>query len=757
MNRSIFNNRLSSNKSSAGGDPITGGLTESLFLTKGEKNLRQIYAQYAVISMQVGELTDIGRTFGNENYRRVVKYICDVLKLQLGNDELLARTGEDTFCFLLKNRRREEIQAKTDNICLQINRYNEGKENTYYLHPIFGIYFPQSEQEDFASMIGKAMTARMSANVNSRLFFYNPEQNEKIENELKKAVDALLQHRLGEFFVYLQPKIRMSDMRIVGAEALVRWRHSYRGMLSPDMFLPAAEQYRLIETIDRFVFEEVCKNLARWQQAGLEACPISINLAAADIARPLFAEECYEICNRYQVSPSQIEFEMKEAMLLANMERSAALIEKFHHFGFRCAVDNFGSDYCSLQLLGRLELDTIKLDSSFFSGGNNSRHGRYLAENVLKLAAQLHIRTVAEGIDNYGQVQFLQQAACDCIQGFICFQPMPIEKFESEAYDENMLKYIEIKQNAKDQKTVRRTALANTQSRSSKNTVMFSYRPAEDEIEFSSIFSPVLGEQRFFKNAQALFRTTDLIHQNDRPDFFRLLERCQREDGWVENTLRFYMSEGHYEWLEVSLHQDGKNADSTISGTLTDMSGWKSEVNRWKEKATRDPLTGLYNREYFEQNVSKLLEKKTYATGALMFIDVDKFKEVNDNYGHMFGDDVLCFVAKQILGVFRHTDIVARYAGDEFVIFASAIEKDVLEDRLKKLCGTFRYPYRSGTVEHKVSISLGAAYYPTDGTDYQTLLEHADCAVYEAKSGGRDRYVIYEPYMKGEAGKNEAE
>ena len=123
----------------------------------------------------------------------------------------------------------------------------------------------------------------------------------------------------------------------------------------------------------------------------------------------------------------------------------------------------------------------------------------------------------------------------------------------------------------------------------------------------------------------------------------------------------------------------------------------------------------------------------------------------------MFGDQVLCFVAKQILGVFRHTDIVARYAGDEFVVFATSIEKDVLEDRLKKLCGTFRYPYRSGTIEHRVTISLGAAYYPTDGTDYETLLEHADCAVYEAKEGGRDRYVLYEPYMKGEAGQNEAE
>ena len=133
----------------------------------------------------------------------------------------------------------------------------------------------------------------------------------------------------------------------------------------------------------------------------------------------------------------------------------------------------------------------------------------------------------------------------------------------------------------------------------------------------------------------------------------------------------------------------------------------------------------------------------------MLFIDVDDFKRVNDTLGHMFGDDVLCFVAKQLLGVFRYTDVIARYGGDEFVVFAPSIQRSVLEDRLKRLCSAFQHPYRNDTMEYKVSGSIGVALYPRDGMDYETLLDHADCALYEAKSRGKDQYAVYEPYMRG--------
>lgn len=743
---SIFKRKK--NETAAFSDTVTGGLTETAFQAQGRKVLSGKAEAFALVSMQIENLTQICRLFGSLESERTLNYLHSVLKSQLSSEELAARTGEDAFCFMLKNRKPEEIYARLNRICEAANRFNKNSADTYSLQMVFGIYLPENGEEDLKAMQGKAVSARLSGSSVGRYHFYDRGRWEKNgrEREMIDSMDHALQ--INEFVVYFQPKIRILDQRVVGAEALIRWRHPQRGLLSPDMFLPLAEQYQKSCRIDRFVFEEVCRTLARWMKQGRELCPVSVNLSRADLNHHSFAEECHETCCRYGVEPSQIEFEIKEGILLEDLERAKSLFERFHALGFRCAVDNFGADLTSLQLLGALDIDTLKLDRSFFSGENDNRRGRYAAEAILKLATQLHIRTVAEGIDNPGQVKYLQQMACDMIQGFYYFKPMPLEKFENEVYTNYTLSYVEAKAEVSDGQTSKKHVAIGQTVQASKSIVQFSYLPGEDTVEFSEVFSPVLGNCRKFTKALALFRTTELIHENDREDFFRLLDRCQREDGWVENTLRFYLAEGRYGWLELHLHQDGHDTSRVISGTMINIAEWKNEVNRWKEKATRDALTGLYNREHFEHTVQTQLEQKVYTSAAMLFIDVDDFKSVNDSFGHMFGDDVLCYVAKQVLGVFRHTDVVARYGGDEFVVFAPSIQRSILEERLKKLCGAFRFPYRNDTIEYKVSGSIGAAMYPQDGADYETLLEHADCALYEAKSRGKDQFVLYEPYMQ---------
>ena len=130
-------------------------------------------------------------------------------------------------------------------------------------------------------------------------------------------------------------------------------------------------------------------------------------------------------------------------------------------------------------------------------------------------------------------------------------------------------------------------------------------------------------------------------------------------------------------------------------------------------------------------------------TAAIIFVDIDDFKQVNDTMGHVVGDDVICWFAKRVLGVFRHTDIVARYGGDEFVVFVNGISREDLRKRLQQLCDGFRYPYRNGDVEYAVSGSIGAAMYPEDGESYLQLLDCADSALYEAKRQGKNCFVIY--------------
>ena len=726
-------------KRSALVDPATGGHTELAFQAACRKLMGTGQQNYSVIALQVDNLSQLCRILGPSAGQEIQGQIYEALKTQLGGGEPAARTGEDAFCFLLKNRKPDEICARLDRICTAA----QGKKD----HPLrlsCGIYLPEG-REDITLSQSKAVFARRSGSSGRRYHFYDQKRWEETawERDMAKSIDHALQ--VSEFVVYYQPKVRVSDQKVAGAEALVRWRHPQRGLLSPEMFLPVAEQHEKLADIDRYVFESVCRTLARWKKQGREACPVSVNLWRADLDRTNFADDCYAVCSRYQVDPALIEFEIKEELLSEDPERAKFLLERFHALGFRCAVDNFGAGSTSLQLLGTLDIDTVKLDESFFSGDNNSRRGRYIVEALLKLTTQLHIRTVAEGIDNPGQVKYLQQIGCDMIQGFHFFKPMSQERFENEVYNRDVLTDVEAGNPYEEVKAVPESSHAQV----TKSIIQFSYQIQEDVIVFSEPFSPVLGGRTRLTDVMALFRTSEIVHENDREDFFRLLERCRRERSWVENTLRFYMSGGRYNWLEVRMHR----TEDVISGILVNVAQWKSEVDRWKEKATRDTLTGLYNREHFEQAVRTQLEQNTYESGAMLFIDVDDFKRVNDTLGHMFGDDVLCWVAKQLLGVFRHTDVIARYGGDEFVVFAPSIQRPVLEERLKRLCGAFQFPYRNDTMEYKVSGSIGAAMYPQDGADYETLLDHADCALYEAKSRGKDQYVVYESYMQGDVSK----
>lgn len=735
-------------ESEAATDPLTGGLAERFFLLQAQMTLKGKEDCFALISLQVKNMSSICVSFGAGEQNATLKRVHNALEKQLSSEELFTRTGEDTFLFLLKNRKPDEICARLERICNTANSRKDG----YSLDLGFGIYLPENAETNMEDLMGKAAQARLSSPAGRRYHFYDRDlwETTVLERDMANSMERALQ--INEFVVYYQPKVSVLDQRIVGAEALVRWRHPQRGMLSPEMFLELAERYQKITQIDRFVFENVCATLARWKKQGREICPISLNLARADLDLPNLADERYEICCKYGVEPASIEFELKENLLLENLERAKSLVERFHALGFRCAIDNFGADVTAMQLLGSLDIDTIKLDSSFFGGNNDNRRGRYIAESILKVTSQLHIRTVAEGIGSQGQLQFLQQAACDMVQGFYYSKPIPLERFESEAWDRGLLKFVE--SDVSGAQPAPKMPVVATGSQTGKSIILFSYLPKEDTVEFSDVFSPVLGGKNRFRNALTFFRASELIHENDREDFFRLLERCQREEGWVENTLRFHLDHGRYAWLEIRLHREVINAESVISGTMINVSEWKNEVNRWKEKATRDALTGLYNRAYYEHAVQSQLEQKPFASAALIFIDVDDFKRVNDTFGHMFGDNVLCYVAKQILGVFRHSDVIARYGGDEFVVFAPSIQPEVLKDRLQRLCNAFKFPYRGESIEYKVSVTLGAAMYPNDGADYSTLLDHADCALYEAKNLGKDRFVLYEPHMKGKS--NEA-
>lgn len=724
-------------------DTVTGGFNANGFYSAVKPLLSRACSQYALVTAEISNFLHIQQTFSHTD--RVLVHAYQALKAALSTAEPIGRISGNRFCFLMKNREEGALIARLQRVCESVNSFNDTRTLPFRLELSFGIYLPSDCAETPEEMQFKAESALRQEQSHSSFRFYRTEANEAFAAKWKLVEQMESSLKEEDFIVYLQPKVRIDDTRVIGAEALIRWRHPRRGMLVPEMFIPSLEEYHMMPRVDRHLFETVCKKLADWMLEGNKPCPISVNLSLDSLLVDNFAQSYAMLCRSYKLEPELFEFELPEKLLYEDPKIIKNIVDAIHEAGFLCSLDHFGKKSIPLHLLRELEVDAIKLDSSLFSAENNSRRNHFVIEAILKMASQMNICTIAEGIDNASQVQYLQQAACNVIQGFYYFRPMSPEEFKRAVYLDGELRYV----NEKETKPVH-VLSPSTHQVHNKNVIMFSLLVGEDRIVFSSSFSPLLEGQVEFTNASALFEHTHLIHENDRNDFFHLLDRCKKEAGWVDNTLRFLTSEDHYEWLEVHLHKEHVSSvgDSIIHGTLVNTAGWKNEVDRWKEKANRDALTGLYNREYFEQFVGNALKKNVLASAALIFVDVDYFKQVNDTLGHMIGDDILCFFAKRLLGVFRHTDIIARYGGDEFVVFANGIARADLEKRLTQLCETLRYPYRNGTIEYRVSGSIGAALFPEDGQDYKELLHHADCALYVAKEQGRDQFVLYQPGME---------
>ena len=729
-------------------DSATGTLNSNGIRRAADKLLTGKRTQYAVVVMELRNYRQLTHTFGSENSDRTIRFLGDILRKDLSSTEPVSRISRSTFCFLIRNRQEEAIRARLIRIFDSANAFNRQRQIPYQLDLVFGVYLPGSEEEGFAAMQEKALQLLDAGKDEPRFRFFagnaeteNAGRNWQLIEQMSKSL------KNGDFIVYMQPKVRLGDGRVVGAEALARWRHPQRGLLTPEMFVPILEEYHLIHKFDLHLFEQVCSKLADWKKEGLAPCPVSVNLSLQTLEIDSFLEPYIRLTQKYRVSPELIEFELSEPILFEKPRKLRALIDEIHSYGFQCSLDHFGESAIPLQLLRELDINTLKLDFSFFSGENNSRANRYILEALLKITSQLQIHTVAEGIDNATQVQYLRQAGCDMVQGFYFFRPMPVDTFQKTMFEDGQLRYVETGESRPGQPKAEPAPRTN-----GSNIIMFTLLESQDRVIFSDVFSPMLFGQFSISAAAALFDHSDLIHENDRRDFAYLLERCRREEGWVENTIRFYTNEARYEWLEVHMHREhiASGGEDVISGTLVNMAGWKNEVNRWMEKANRDPLTGLYNREYFEQFASTTLEKGQLQTGAIIFFDLDNFKNVNDTLGHMVGDDVLCFIAKRLIGTFRHTDVVARYGGDEFVIFVNNIERDDLHRRLEDLCRVLQTPYRNDTIDYRLSGSIGAAVYPDDGRSYADLLDHADTATYMAKERGKAQFVFYQPGMEND-------
>ncbi len=393
-------------------------------LLQAEREQRQL----AVMFLDLDRFKTINDSYGHDVGDALLVTVAERLKSVLRKSDILARMGGDEFTVLLpKVCGAGDIQQVTDKIREVMAAPVEIGELSFYVTVSIGVSLYPADGVTPEVLMRNADTAMYQAKQRGRdnAQFYVPVMNAAAREQLDLENDlrAVLQKR--ELEVFYQPKMRLQGEQICGVEALLRWNHPQRGLISPDAFIPLAEETGLIRPIGEWVLQQVCRDALAWQAASLSPLRVAINLSVRQLMEPDLVDRVAQIVEQSGLDAQWLELELTESLLLEEEMNPRPLLERFREMGIRLAIDDFGTGYSSFSYLRQLPVDLLKIDKSFISGLPDRREDRALVENIVTMAHELDLEVVAEGVEREEQRAFLQKLGCDQIQGFLLQRPMP--------------------------------------------------------------------------------------------------------------------------------------------------------------------------------------------------------------------------------------------------------------------------------------------------------------------------------------------
>ncbi|QPF71591.1 EAL domain-containing protein [Roseateles sp. DAIF2] len=375
------------------------------------------------------EVNDIaGHSSGDEVIKEVAARFVNVVRAS----DSVARVGADEFVVVLSGLVDEEtsmrlgdrlIQAMDEPILVGQQRFNLGASIGLALFPTDG--------RDVDELLRNAEAGMCRAKLNFRnsVQAYRPELTQAVQQRFELTHALRQANEAAQFRIEYQPQVRLSDGQLIGAEALLRWRHPTRGPISPAEFIPLAEETGLIVPIGRWVLQEACAQAARWQ--GLPGKPqqIAVNVSARQLRQSDFVATLDYILAETGCPARALELEVTESLLLEDAEQAIELLTELSARGVRVAIDDFGTGYSSLSYLKRMPVKTLKIDRSFVSELGSDANVSAIARTVIVLARSLNLDVLAEGVETAEQAAWLRREGCDWAQGWHYGRPMPAEDF----------------------------------------------------------------------------------------------------------------------------------------------------------------------------------------------------------------------------------------------------------------------------------------------------------------------------------------
>ncbi|MBP3649588.1 MAG: EAL domain-containing protein [Clostridia bacterium] len=413
-------------------DSLTGLLSYSSFqqavnslIENNAEGVEQ--GSYAMLSFNIQRFKVINDLFGSSGGDSLLVYVASKIREIGGEGCLASRTHSDHFC-LFVSMTEEELSARLDTFCNTIENCASDFEVVCHV----GVYV--THRADLASdgMIARALLACsfVKDSLDKHYIFYHPSMRDQLllEQEIINNMGRALADE--HFKIYYQPQYNHVTGQLVGAEALVRWLHPVKGLISPGVFIPVLEKNNLITKLDMYVFEKTCAFMRRMLDSGLKPVPLSVNVSRLDILYPDLPEQMEAIRQKYDVPVEWLRVEITESAILGGIEKLTTFIEKMHKLGFYIEMDDFGSGYSSLNMLKNLELDTLKLDMRLLSDeGSNKNNGAVILTGLVRMAKWLGLPIIGEGVEHKEQADFLASIGCSYVQGFLYSRPIPEEDF----------------------------------------------------------------------------------------------------------------------------------------------------------------------------------------------------------------------------------------------------------------------------------------------------------------------------------------
>lgn len=550
-------------------DSLTGVYNRDEFYRRAEEMLsRNPERDFYIISVDLERFKLVNDLFGADEGDKLLKYIAKLLQMSASEEGICGKLSGDVFFAMIPEDRCENLEHHV--FGFMSNAVKDYPLNIS-LSLKYGVYRVKSRAVPINVMCDRAKLAADSIKGKYDIDFAYYEESLRdvllAEHQIINDMKAALHNR--EFVIYFQPIYDLATEKMASVEALVRWLHPKKGLISPSQFIPLFEKNGFITDLDIYVWDNTCRNIRKWLDSGYSVVPVAVNVSRMDIYDPNLPDILMGIINKYELTPQHISLEITETAYTESPVQLIKAVHALNEQGFIIEMDDFGSGYSSLNMLSELPLDMLKIDMQFLHSQTKENRKGNILSFIISLAKWLGLSVVAEGIETHAHMMFLRSMGCDFGQGYYFSQPL------SEADFENLLRDGVRDEGVKTSEFADLVELEEIWNPLSPFNVIFNncmgalaiYECVGGNVKFirgNDCFFGVLGLRRE-SFGRVAYKIIEYIHPEDRSLFLTQLDRAKGGCSDQECISRWYTSDSHIavRWLNIrvkGLHSAGDRA-----------------------------------------------------------------------------------------------------------------------------------------------------------------------------------------------------